>query len=328
MSADASLNTDADAGLNTAEHPRVRRYLDGLRFERRLSEHTIAGYRRDLREFTRWLGGDMAWGAVTTAHVRDFAAAAHRRGQSPASIQRALSSIRNFFKHLLREGVVEANPARAVTAPKAAKKLPRALDVDDVSRLLDIAPTDASTDVLTRRDRAVAELFYSSGLRLSELAGLNLRDLDLAAGVVRVTGKGNQQREAPVGRLAAGALAEWLKVRAELLPRRAAAGADFNNAVFLSRRGSRLSVRAIQTRLEYWARRRGLGGRVHPHMLRHSFATHMLESCGDLRAVQELLGHADISTTQVYTHLDFEHLARVYDAAHPRARRRAGKGRE
>ena len=329
----ADLSVSPGAARHRPRHHPLRRYLRILRVERRLSEHTVAGYGRDLGDFERWLGGDdrFDWGRVTAAQVRDFAAAAHRRGLSPASIRRLLSAVRAFFDHLSREGIIESNPARGVAAPKAAKRLPRVLDVDAVGRLLDIPATDA----LAKRDRAIAELFYSSGLRLSELAGLNVRDLDLAAGNARVTGKGERQREAPVGRKAATALAEWLRTRADLIAAEPggksadkstmAADTDAQDAVFVSRRGGRLSARSIQSRLAYWAKRQGLDAHVHPHLLRHSFASHMLESCGDLRAVQEMLGHADISTTQIYTHLDFEHLAKVYDAAHPRAHRKPRK---
>lgn len=293
-------------------HPLVQDYLSRLRNERQLSGHTIDGYRRDLRQFENWLQSNdqYDWSKVDSARIRDFAAFIHRQGKSPASIRRLLSSIRNFFRFLIREAVIENNPVRDVPTPKMAKKLPRALDVDQIDRLLNI-PKDG---VLRKRDKAILELFYSSGLRLSELAGLDLQDIDLPEGGVRVKGKGNKQREVPVGRKAVQALSVWLKTRAELLK-------GDSPALFISKQGRRLSVRSIQMRLDYWAGQMGLHQHVHPHMLRHSFASHMLEASGDLRAVQELLGHADISTTQVYTHLDFSHLASVYDKAHPRAKR-------
>jgi integrase/recombinase XerC len=220
--------------------------------------------------------------------------------------------VRGFFNFLLREGVVRSNPALDVRAPKAAKRLPGTLDVDQISQLLDIPPDD----VLAVRDKAIMELFYSSGLRLDELVTLDLGQLDLPDRTVRVLGKGRKQRIVPVGRKAEEALRAWLKERAAL----ATAG---ETAVFVGRNGSRLKHRAVQLRIRYWARRKGLPTQVHPHLFRHSFATHLLESSKDLRGVQELLGHADISTTQVYTHLDFAHLARTYDASHPRAKRKS-----
>jgi len=293
--------------------PQIDQYLNSQRHERQLSPNTISAYGRDLMVLEAWRQDKKfdTWQQFSQADIRDIAATAYRRGQSPRSIQRLLSSFRNFFKFLIREGLLETNPAQDVSSPKKAHRLPRTLDVDEISHLLNI-PGD---DVLAKRDRAILELFYSSGLRLSELTGLNLHDLDLAEGSARVIGKGNKQREVPVGNMACQALSEWLKVRIELLK-----GDDI--AVFISKQGKRLSVRSIQSRIDHWARKLGLLQHVHPHMLRHSFASHMLESSGDLRAVQELLGHADISTTQIYTHLNFDHLARVYDEAHPRARKK------
>ncbi len=229
---------------------------------------------------------------------------------SPTSVQRLLSSCRGLFLDLVREGVLRATPAAGLRAPRAARKLPEVLDVDEIARLLAFEVITAE-DV---RDKAMLELFYSSGLRLSELVGLNLDTLDLAAGLVRVHGKGSKTRELPVGRKAREAIEAWLPQRALSNPADA--------AVFVSRQGRRLSPRAIQLRVRQ-AGVRELGQHLHPHMLRHSFASHMLESSQDLRAVQELLGHADIATTQIYTHLDFQHLAKVYDSAHPRARRKS-----
>jgi integrase/recombinase XerC len=219
--------------------------------------------------------------------------------------------LRTFFGFLMREGVLGANPAVGVQAPKAKKRLPETIDVDQVNRLLSFR-TD---DELGARDKAIMELFYSSGLRLSELVGLDLTDLDLADRTVRVLGKGRKTRIVPVGRYAVEAITHWLRQR----PGMAGTG---ERALFVSQRGERLRPRSVQTRIAQWAKRQGLGVHVHPHMFRHSFATHLLESSNDLRGVQELLGHASISTTQVYTHLDFQHLARIYDAAHPRARRK------
>ena len=230
---------------------------------------------------------------------------------APTSLRRRLSAVRTFCHWLVREGELGHNPAIDVRTPKPARHLPAVLDTDLVGRLLDI-PGDAP-DVL--RDRAILELFYSSGLRLAELCALDLGDVDLHDAQVRVTGKGAKTRIVPVGRFARAAIQAWLAVRGSL----AQAG---EAALFVGARGARRCARAVQGRVSYWAQRQGIGRHVHPHMLRHSFATHVLESSGDLRAVQELLGHADIKTTQVYTHLDFQHLAQVYDAAHPRAKRR------
>lgn len=298
----------------------IARFLDCQRHERQLSSNTIKAYGRDLDRLERYRRDNEHpdWPSIQAADIREIAARAFRRGQSPASIQRLLSSIRNFFRFLIKEGIVENNPALGVNAPKKARSLPRALDIEQVNHLLDTT----GGDDLAIRDHAMFELFYSSGLRLSELVGLSLGDLDLASGTGRVLGKGNKQREVPVGSKAVAAVKKWMKLRQDWL--RELKRPD-ENAIFISKRGERLSVRTVQLRLDQMAIKAGLPQHVHPHMLRHSFASHMLESSGDLRAVQELLGHADISTTQIYTHLDFQHLARVYDQAHPRARRKAGK---
>jgi integrase/recombinase XerC len=293
--------------------PLIDQYLNSQLYERQLSINTVNAYARDLTVLESWRRDKNfdEWQRFSPADIRDIAATAFRRGQSPSSIQRLLSSIRNFFKFLIKEGLLENNPAQDISAPKKSRRLPKVLDIDEISHLLSIPGDDA----LAKRDRAILELFYSSGLRLSELTGLNLHDLDLAEGSTRVIGKGNKQREVPVGKMARQALSEWLKVRGELLK-------GDTSAIFISKLGKRLSVRSVQSRIDHWSKQLGLHQHVHPHMLRHSFASHMLESSGDLRAVQELLGHADISTTQIYTHLNFDHLARVYDAAHPRARKK------
>jgi integrase/recombinase XerC len=289
-------------------------FFTHLRSERRLSPHTESSYRRDLAALERYCDRhDLAdWPALDAQHVRIFAAHEHRDGLGPRSIQRRLSAVRSFARFLIREGVLTNNPAIEIRAPKAPKRLPHTLDPDQIARLLETG----ATDPLGRRDTAIMELFYSSGLRLAELAGLDLGDLDARDRTVRVLGKGAKTRVVPVGRKALEALDHWLKDRATL----AVIG---ETALFVGRNGRRLGVRAIQTRIAGWARARGLAVHVHPHLFRHSFATHLLESSRDLRGVQELLGHADISTTQVYTHLDFQHLARIYDETHPRARRRA-----
>lgn len=294
----------------------IDRYLSNLTQTRRLSAHTRAAYAHDLAalvDFCTRQGLD-DWPALNSHHVRAYAAACHRRGLSGRSIQRQLSALRGFFEFLLREGLLTHNPARDIRAPKAARRLPPVLDVDQMDRLL---KQPEQTDPIATRDRALLELMYSSGLRLAELTALDLHALDLEAGLVRVTGKGRRTRVVPVGRQARAALRQWLAQRQALLD-----PSQEQAALFISRRGSRLSTRSVQQRLQRWARQQGLDGNVHPHMLRHAFASHLLESSGDLRAVQELLGHADISTTQVYTHLDFQHLAEVYDRAHPRAKRR------
>ncbi len=293
--------------------PQLQAFLDYLVNERGLSSRTVAAYRRDLERFLEFLqaGNVKSPGEVDEHLVRSFVAQSHRRGQGGKTLQRLLSSIRGWFRWLLREGLAERNPALSVRAPKSPRTLPGTLDVDTVEQLLGFR---ASTP-LEIRDKAMLELFYSSGLRLSELAGLSWEQLDLRSGLVSVQGKGNRSRMVPVGRKAIEALLEWRKARAGM----AALGEP---AVFVSRRGGPISPRTIQARIRHWAIRQGLPRSVHPHLLRHSFASHMLESSGDLRAVQELLGHADISTTQVYTHLDFQHLAKVYDKAHPRAKKK------
>jgi integrase/recombinase XerC len=318
----------------------IGRYLAHLSTERRLSPHTDSNYRRDLLAFADWCDGQQLpdWTTIDAQHVRVHAARCHRDGLAPRSIQRRLSAMRGYFNFLIREGVLQQNPAADVRAPKAPKRLPKALDVDRMSRLLqkpDAAParhsradaagppaerTDSGAEhaALDVRDLAIMELFYSSGLRLAELVGLQLGDLDLKDRTVRVLGKGSKTRIVPVGKQALAALQAWLHERA------ASARPD-ERAVFVGRNGRRLGARAVQLRVAEFAKRRGLDVKVHPHLFRHSFATHLLESSQDLRGVQELLGHANISTTQVYTHLDFQHLARIYDQAHPRAKRRREK---
>jgi integrase/recombinase XerC len=294
-----------------------RRWIDGylthLSKERRLSPHTSSNYARDILALADYLDRvDVTdWKRVDSQHVRVFAARAHAGGLGPRSVQRRLSAVRGFFGYLVREAVVSGNPALDIRAPKAARRLPGTLDVDQIARLLEAPRGDA----LAVRDRAIMELFYSSGLRLAELVGLALTDVDLADRTVRVLGKGSKTRIVPVGRKACEAIRAWLRERATM------AGIE-ETALFVGRGGERLKPRAIQLRIAQWARRSGLPSRVHPHLFRHSFATHLLESSKDLRGVQELLGHADISTTQVYTHLDFAHLARTYDASHPRAKRK------
>jgi integrase/recombinase XerC len=311
--------------VDAGEREWIERFLAHLAQERRMSGHTVAAYRRDLHTMIRFCERRKLtrWDALDNSQVRAFAAAEHAGGMAPRSIQRRLSALRSFYEFLLREGAVARNPAQDVRAPKTKKRLPHTLDVDQMARLLDFRVDDS----LSSRDKAIMELFYSSGLRLSELVGLDLSAIDLKDRTVRVLGKGNKARIVPIGRHAIGALNKWLVQRAGLLKQRPdmssrRAGAPAS-PLFVGRTGRQLSVRAVQLRVDTWARRQGLALHVHPHMFRHSFATHLLESSSDLRGVQELLGHADISSTQIYTHLDFAHLASVYDAAHPRARRRS-----
>ncbi|MDX1755172.1 MAG: tyrosine recombinase XerC [Marinobacter sp.] len=291
----------------------VARFIEHLASERRQSPTTCRNYQRDLLRLASHLTDrQWSWAGLDSHGLRGYVAELSRQGLGGRSIARHLSSIRRFYDYLVREALVTDNPALGVRAPKAARRLPGVVDVDQLNDLLEPPPDD---DPLTVRDRAMFELLYSSGLRVSELAGVNLGDIDLKQGEIRVVGKGDKQRLLPVGRKAREALATWLNLRTGL-------AREGEPAMFVSQRGGRLSVRSIQLRLERWGKHQGAAQRLYPHLLRHSFASHLLESSGDLRAVQELLGHADISTTQVYTHLDFQHLAKVYDQSHPRAQRR------
>ena len=291
----------------------IDRFIRHLEFERRLSPQTCKNYRRDLKALAAWAAQQNIadWGAIDSEHVRAFSATCFRKGLSARSIQRRLSAARTFYRYLLREKVVSKSPVTSVSAPKSKKRLPGNLDADRMARLLDI-PGDGP---IVDRDRAMLELLYSSGLRLAELVDLNLGDVDMHDATVRVTGKGNKDRIVPVGRHALKALRQWALTRADL-----AGGGE--TALFVSNRGARISHRSVQSRVKHWAKRQGIDANVYPHLFRHSFATHVLESSHDLRGVQELLGHANISTTQVYTHLDFQHLAQIYDQTHPRARRK------
>jgi len=295
-----------------------QQFLDYQRDVRQVSPHTLTGYGRDLRRFVSFcqhLGRDSA-GAVGEADVRKWVASMNRDGLSATSIQRALSAVRALFRFHSERNPGIGNPAAGVRAPKSPRRLPKSIDADAVGALLDRPGDD--DDVLEVRDVAVAELLYSSGLRLAELVAANLGDLDLAEGVITVTGKGSKTRTVPVGSKASTAIRRWLAQRPiggeALTP---------DAPLFVSQRGQRISPRSVQQRLKQLANRRHLPADLHPHMLRHSFASHLLESSSDLRAVQELLGHANIGTTQIYTHLDFQHLAKVYDAAHPRAKKRS-----
>jgi len=291
----------------------IDRFIRHLEFERRLSPLTCKNYRRDLQTLAAYCerSGVDAWKDLDSEHVRAYAAACFRNGLGGKSIQRRLSAARTFFRYLIREKEVGSNPIASVSAPKAKKRLPDNLDADRMARLLQI-PGDGP---IVDRDRAILELLYSSGLRLAELTDLNLGDVDMHDATVRVTGKGNKDRVVPVGRQALKALRQWEITRADL------ADPD-ERALFVSNRGSRISPRSVQSRVKHWAKQQGIDSNVYPHLFRHSFATHVLESSHDLRGVQELLGHANISTTQIYTHLDFQHLAQIYDQTHPRARKK------
>ena len=290
----------------------ISEYLQHLRNERGLAERTREAYGRDLELLAALLAEQDIHDAasVREAHIRAAVARLHRRGRGGKSLQRFLSSIRGFYTWLIREHRAKQNPAASVRAPKSPRKLPQTLDTDAVSSLLDI-PTETPIAV---RDKAIMELIYSSGLRLTEVTVLEWDQVDLSGELVTVRGKGNKTRMVPIGRVAIDALRAW---------RREQVGVSGYEArpVFTSARGKALTPRAIQARIRHWARHQGIPQRVYPHLLRHSFASHVLESSGDLRAVQELLGHSDISTTQIYTHLDFQHLASVYDKAHPRAKK-------
>ena len=300
---DAGLHKGAGLGAD------VDRFLAHLTVERRASPHTVAAYRRDLARFAIGLS-DASSADVRGHHVQAFASRLHAGGLSPRSVARHLSSVRSLFDYLVRRHEVGANPARGVRAPKQRERLPKTMDPDQTSQLF----SERTVSTIDIRDRAMLELLYGGGLRLAELVAIDIRDLDLANGFVTVTGKGRKTRVVPTGKAASEAVRAWLAKRGP------ASGRD---PLFTSRGDARMSPRNVQLRLKKIAVRTIGNDGVHPHLLRHSFASHLLESSGDLRAVQELLGHADISTTQIYTHLDFQHLAKVYDAAHPRARRKA-----
>jgi integrase/recombinase XerC len=287
---------------------RLAGFLSYLSHQRKLSRHTASGYARDIAELFA-LAADTPLETLDTHAARRFVAALRGRGLHGRSIARMLCAWRAFFRYLAREHGFITNPFQGIRAPKSPKHLPKALSPDEAVQLVSVTDTEEDAP----RDRAMLELFYSSGLRLSELTGLAVSDVKFDEGTVRVLGKGNKARIVPVGKFALEALAAWLKIRAE--------AETSDSALFVDRRGKRLSVRTVQRRVASWAARQGLTQHVHPHMLRHSFASHVLQSSGDLRAVQEMLGHASISSTQVYTHLDFQHLAQAYDAAHPRAKK-------
>ncbi|WP_413736678.1 tyrosine recombinase XerC [Sodalis sp. RH21] len=291
--------------------PEVDAFLRYLRVERQLSPLTQSSYDHQLTALLILAGelGVTAWPQLDVTHVRSMTTRSKRQGLQAASLALRLSALRSFLDWLVGRGELKANPAKGVSAPRAGRHLPKNMDVDEVNRLLDID----TNDPLAVRDRAMLEVMYGDGLRLAELVNLDCGHIDLAAGEVWVVGKGNKERKLPLGKSAITWLQHWLALRDLFAPE--------DNAVFVAKTGKRISMRNVQKRFAEWGVKQGLESHVHPHKLRHSFATHMLESSGNLRAVQELLGHANLSTTQIYTHLDFQHLALVYDAAHPRAKR-------
>lgn len=299
--------------MSTSPEDLLVAFLHHLAHERRVSGHTLNNYRRGLTRFRAWLedGGGGRWERLDQQTIRNYVAWRHRGGASGRTLQRELSALRSLYRYLLRERIVEQNPAQGVRAPKTARKLPATLDADQLCGLLD-EPDD---DPLMLRDTAMVELFYSSGLRLAELVAINVGDLSGDDATLEITGKGAKTRRVPVGNKALAAVGRWLKVRGNYVE-------TGQKALFVSRCGNRIHPRTVQQRLQHWAMVRGASRNLHPHLLRHSFASHLLESSGDLRAVQELLGHSNIGTTQIYTHLDFQHLAQVYDQAHPRARKK------
>lgn len=299
---------DANGGFS------IDNFLNQLKFEKRASEHTVNAYRRDLAGLAHYCNAREIedWAQVNQADIRAHIASRHRKGVSSKSLQRELSAIRSLYQYLVKNRHANSNPAEYVKAPKQPRKLPKVLDVDQITGLLEAG----ADSILEIRDAAMFELFYSSGLRLSELTGLNLADVDLKdASLIVHTGKGGKSRILPVGSKAVKALKIWITQRGNLLKTN-------EDALFLSSRGCRISQRAVEQRLSNWCKAKGISNHVHPHMIRHSFASHLLESSQDLRAVQELLGHSNISTTQIYTHLDFQHLAEIYDKTHPRAKKR------
>jgi integrase/recombinase XerC len=301
------MHTDAEHALTA--------FFNQLKVEVRASEHTINSYRRDIRQLTRYCTDKAIdhWTDLTQSDIRAHIAGRHRQGIGSKSLQRELSAIRSFYNFLLKNRLADNNPAQYVKAPKQSRKLPKTLDVDQVNGLLEAG----ADSVLEIRDLAMFELFYSSGLRLSELAALNLTDIDLPdRSVIVRAGKGGKSRLLPIGRKAVATLENWLAQRLKM-------AVVAEPALFISSRGTRLGQRSIQLRLAQWCKKKGIAEHLHPHMLRHSFASHLLESSQDLRAVQELLGHSNISTTQIYTHLDFQHLSEIYDKAHPRARKKS-----
>ena len=291
----------------------LQAFFQYLQSEKRYSEHTLKSYRRDISGFIEYCQAIeiSSWHLIDSQQVRNYAAQKHRQGLSGKSIQRLLSSLRSLFKYLIKYQKLKTNPAVGVSAPKTLRKLPEVLSADDLNHLL----TLDDSDPLAVRDMAIMELLYGCGLRLAELIDLNINQIDWQSLTLNVTGKGRKQRLVPFGKKAAQSLKKWFSKRKQY-------AAENEQAVFVSQRGSRISASSVQQRLKKWAKAKGLDRRLYPHLMRHSFASHILESSQDLRAVQELLGHANLTTTQIYTHVDFQQLAKVYDAAHPRAKKK------
>jgi integrase/recombinase XerC len=294
----------------------LQAFFQFLKTEKRYSKHTLSSYQRDLNAFIGYcqLTELAGWQAIDHQHIRSYAAQVHRKGLSGKSIQRLLSSIRSLFKFLLKRHKVTKNPAEGVSAPKSLRKLPEVLTPDDLDQLMRLDESDP----LAVRDMAIMELLYGCGLRLSELVALDLSAIEWQEQTLKVTGKGSKQRITPFGNKALKALKLWVKERGQFAN-------ENETAVFISKRGTRISASSVQQRLKKWAQVKGIDRSIYPHLMRHSFASHILQSSHDLRAVQELLGHANLTTTQIYTHLDFQHLAKVYDSAHPRAKVKSSK---
>ena len=314
MSNNHNLNTFPNA---------VESYLHHLDTIRQLSPHTINNYQRDLTAFAQYcVDAELTnLTLIKPNHIRQYSAFQHRKGKSGKTLQRHLSSIRGLMSYLIQKNLIKTNPGTGISAPKTQRRLPHTLDTDQTAQLLDIKNSpEENNPTLVIRDKAILELFYSSGLRLSELVNLDIEDYQPGNKSVKVLGKGNKERLIPVGKEATTALTLWLNTRPQLLKTVTEGIAE--KALFLNKNGSRLKQRSVQQRIKQWGEKQGTDRPVHPHMLRHSFASHILESSGDLRSVQELLGHSDISTTQIYTHLDFQHLAQVYDNSHPRAKKK------
>ncbi|WP_422527373.1 tyrosine recombinase XerC [Serratia fonticola] len=298
-------------GVAANLQPPVDAFLRYLKVERQLSPLTQISYSRQLQALITMASelGVSEWPMLDAARVRQLAARSKRAGLQSSSLALRLSALRSFLDWLVGQGVISANPAKGIRTPHSGRHLPKNIDVDEMNQLLNIDLNDP----LAVRDRAMLEVMYGAGLRLAELVGLDCRHVDLGGGEIWVLGKGSKERKLPIGRTAVTWLEHWLALRDLFAPQ--------DDAMFLSNQGKRISARNVQKRFAEWGVKQGVNSHIHPHKLRHSFATHMLESSGDLRAVQELLGHANLTTTQIYTHLDFQHLANVYDAAHPRAKR-------
>ena len=311
--------TPPDTPLSLQWQTPLQAFLQYLQFERGYSSKTLDSYQRQLSQLAAAIHDPTVhWLNLTESQLKSFITGLRRSGAKPRSIALKIAAVRSFYRYLQAQGQRADNPAQYLRAPKAARNLPKNLNVDQLNHLLNF---DSSDDILASRDKAMLELFYSSGLRLEELVNANIRDIDWREQLMRVTGKGSKQRIVPVGKVALSAIQAWLAQRPAFTTQLSEQDSD---ALFVSKQHKRISARHVRERVQLWARQQGLNQHVHPHMLRHSFASHMLESSQDLRAVQELLGHANLSTTQVYTHLDFAHLAKVYDNAHPRAKKRSG----